>query len=74
LDIRASPISLAFYIGSFLSLRPPGQQNLATITPVPRRPGSEEYPGFVLTTTILTVLPEIVEPDFVTRLVTTVPM
>jgi hypothetical protein len=39
-----------------------------TTVPVPLWPGSLEYPGFVLTTTMWTMFPEMFAPDFVTEL------
>jgi hypothetical protein len=42
--------------------------------PVPEWPGLGAYPGSVLTTTILTMSPEMVEPDLLTWLETRTPM
>src|SRR5438552_16735687 len=45
-------------------------QSTATTVPVPAWPGSAAYPGSVLTMTILGILPEIVEPDWLIELET----
>lgn len=49
-------------------------QNTPTTVPVPALPGFGPYPGLTFTTTILTVLPEIVGPPFDTLLDTRTPM